>query len=54
MLALVSGYAAVSFMGLPVNEIAVGFGLFLSLSMGALTLMRPKRPMPPGNTSLRT
>ncbi len=43
MLALVSGYAAVSFMGLPVNEIAVGFGLFLSLSMGALTLMRPKR-----------
>jgi MFS transporter, LPLT family, lysophospholipid transporter len=43
MLALVSGYAAVSFIGVPVNDVAVGFGLFLALSMGALTLMRPKK-----------
>jgi hypothetical protein len=37
MLALVSGYAAVSFIRVPVNDIAVGFGLFISISMGALT-----------------
>jgi LPLT family lysophospholipid transporter-like MFS transporter len=36
MLALVSGYTAVSFMRVPVNDIAIGFGLFLALSMGAL------------------
>ncbi len=41
MLALVSGYTAASFMKVPVNDIAVGFGLVLALSMGALTLMRP-------------
>ena len=41
MLALASGYAAVSFIGVPVNDVAVSFGLFLALSMGALTLMCP-------------
>jgi len=42
MLALVSAYAAVSFIGVPVNDVAVGFGFFLALSMGALTLTRPR------------
>jgi LPLT family lysophospholipid transporter-like MFS transporter len=40
MLALVTGYTAASFMKAPVNDIAVGFGLFLALSMGLLTLTR--------------
>ncbi len=40
MLALVTGYTAVSFMRVPVNDIAVGFGLFLAMSMGALPMMR--------------
>jgi LPLT family lysophospholipid transporter-like MFS transporter len=43
MLAMVSGYAAVAYIGVPVNDVAVGFGLILALSMGALTLMRPKK-----------
>jgi LPLT family lysophospholipid transporter-like MFS transporter len=40
MLALVAGYTAATFMSVPVDEIAVGIGLFIALSMGALTLMR--------------
>jgi LPLT family lysophospholipid transporter-like MFS transporter len=40
MLALVAGYTAASFMRVSVNDIAVGFGLFIALSMGALNLMR--------------
>jgi hypothetical protein len=40
MLALVAGYTAASFMTVSVNDIAVGFGLFIALSMGALNLMR--------------
>jgi LPLT family lysophospholipid transporter-like MFS transporter len=40
MLALVSAYTAVSFLGVAVNDIAAGFGLFIALSMGALTLAR--------------
>lgn len=39
MLALVSGYAIVSFIGVPVHDVAIGFGLVLSLSMGALAVM---------------
>jgi LPLT family lysophospholipid transporter-like MFS transporter len=42
MLALVSGYTAASFLRAPVNGIAVGFGLFIALSMGALALTRRK------------
>jgi LPLT family lysophospholipid transporter-like MFS transporter len=42
MLALVSGYTAASFIGVPVNNVAVGVGLFIVVSMGALTLTRPK------------
>jgi LPLT family lysophospholipid transporter-like MFS transporter len=40
MLALVSGYTAASFMKVPVNDTAVGVGLFISLSIGALALTR--------------
>jgi MFS transporter, LPLT family, lysophospholipid transporter len=40
MLALVSGYTAASFLKVPVNDIAVGFGLFLALTMAALVLSR--------------
>ncbi len=40
MLALVAGYTAATFMSVPVNHIAVGIGLFIALSMGALTFMR--------------
>jgi LPLT family lysophospholipid transporter-like MFS transporter len=36
MLVLVSGYTAATFMRAPVNDIAVGVGLFIALSMGAL------------------
>ena len=46
MLALVSGYTLVSFMKAPVNDIAFGFGLFLALSMGALTFLRRSRARP--------
>jgi LPLT family lysophospholipid transporter-like MFS transporter len=42
MLALVSGYTAASFIRIPVNDIAVGVGLFIALSMGALTMTRRK------------
>jgi len=41
MLVMVSGYTAVSYARLPVDDIAVAFGLLLALSMGALTFMRP-------------
>jgi LPLT family lysophospholipid transporter-like MFS transporter len=40
MLALVSGYSVVSFLRVPVNDIAIGFGLILALSMGALNLVK--------------
>jgi LPLT family lysophospholipid transporter-like MFS transporter len=38
MLVLVSGYSAVVFLKTPVNDIAVGVGLFIALSMTILTL----------------
>jgi LPLT family lysophospholipid transporter-like MFS transporter len=38
MLVLVSGYTAASFAGVPVNDLAIGVGLSIVLSMGALTL----------------
>jgi MFS transporter, LPLT family, lysophospholipid transporter len=44
MLALVSGYTAASFLSVPVNDTAAGVGLFIALSMGALTLTRRKAP----------
>jgi LPLT family lysophospholipid transporter-like MFS transporter len=40
MLALVTGYTLVTFAKIPVNAIAVGFGLFIAASLGALTLWR--------------
>jgi MFS transporter, LPLT family, lysophospholipid transporter len=42
MLALVSGYTAAVFLKTPVNEIAVGVGVFIALSMATLTLTRRK------------
>jgi LPLT family lysophospholipid transporter-like MFS transporter len=49
MLALVSAYTAVSFVGVPVNDIAVGFGLLLALTMAALALTgRVQRQAQPG------
>jgi LPLT family lysophospholipid transporter-like MFS transporter len=47
MLALVAGYTAASFMSVSVNHIAVGFGLFIALSMGALNLMRRSERLQP-------
>jgi LPLT family lysophospholipid transporter-like MFS transporter len=44
MLAMVGGYTAVTYLKIPVNDIALGFGLFLALSMSALTLIRIKKP----------
>jgi len=44
MLALVSGYTAAVFLSVPVNDIAVGVGAFIALSMAALTLTRRKSP----------
>jgi hypothetical protein len=38
MLVLVSGYTAASFIRVPVNDIAVGVGLFIAVTMGALGL----------------
>jgi hypothetical protein len=38
MLALVSGYSAVVFLKTPVNDIAIGVGVFITLSMTTLTL----------------
>jgi MFS transporter, LPLT family, lysophospholipid transporter len=40
MLALVSGYTAAVFLKVPVNDIAVGVGIFIALSMATLTLTR--------------
>jgi LPLT family lysophospholipid transporter-like MFS transporter len=40
MLALVSGYTAAVFLKVPVNDIAVGVGIFIALSMASLTLTR--------------
>jgi MFS transporter, LPLT family, lysophospholipid transporter len=40
MLALVGGYTAASYGHVPVNDIAIGVGIFISLSIGALTLFR--------------
>ena len=40
MLALVSGYTLATFAKLPVNGIAVGFGLFIAVSLVALSLWR--------------
>ena len=40
MLALVTGYTTATYLRVPVNDIAVGFGLFLAISMGALALTR--------------
>jgi MFS transporter, LPLT family, lysophospholipid transporter len=42
MLALVSGYTAVTFINVPVNDTAFGLGLFIALTMAALTLARRK------------
>jgi LPLT family lysophospholipid transporter-like MFS transporter len=40
MLALVSGYTAAVFLSVPVNDIALGVGAFIALSMATLTLTR--------------
>jgi LPLT family lysophospholipid transporter-like MFS transporter len=40
MLALVGCYTAASFVHVPVNDIAVGVGIFISLSIGVLTFVR--------------
>ena len=40
MLALVSAYTAAVFLKVPVNDIAVGVGIFIALSMTTLTLTR--------------
>jgi MFS transporter, LPLT family, lysophospholipid transporter len=42
MLVLVSGYTAAVFLSAPVNDIAVGVGSFIALSMATLTLTRLK------------
>jgi LPLT family lysophospholipid transporter-like MFS transporter len=42
MLALVSGYSAAVFLSAPVNDIAVGVGAFIALSMATLVLTRLK------------
>jgi MFS transporter, LPLT family, lysophospholipid transporter len=42
MLALVSGYSAAVFLRAPVNDIAVGVGAFIALSMASLTLTHLK------------
>jgi LPLT family lysophospholipid transporter-like MFS transporter len=42
MLILMSAYAGVTFAGVPVNVIALGFGLLIALSMAALTVTRPR------------
>jgi len=48
MLVLVSGYAAVTFMHVPVDDTAFGLGLLIALTMGALTWhdTGPRRPRP--------
>jgi MFS transporter, LPLT family, lysophospholipid transporter len=44
MLALVSGYTAAVFLKVPVNDIAVGVGTFIALSMAALSLTHLRAP----------
>jgi LPLT family lysophospholipid transporter-like MFS transporter len=44
MLALVGGYSAAVFFKAPVNDIAIGVGAFIALSMATLTLTRLKFP----------
>jgi LPLT family lysophospholipid transporter-like MFS transporter len=44
MLALVGGYSAAVFFKTPVNDIAIGVGAFIALSMATLTLTRLKFP----------
>jgi len=41
MLVMVSGYTAVYYLRVPVNDIATGFGVILALAMGSLILIRP-------------
>jgi MFS transporter, LPLT family, lysophospholipid transporter len=43
MLALVSGYTGAMYLKIPVNTVAVGFGLLLALSMVALTVTQRQR-----------
>jgi MFS transporter, LPLT family, lysophospholipid transporter len=43
MLVFMSAYAGATGAGVPVNVIALGFGLMVALSMAALTATRPKR-----------
>jgi len=43
MLVFMSAYAGVVGAGLPVNVIALGFGLLVALSMAVLTATRPRR-----------
>jgi MFS transporter, LPLT family, lysophospholipid transporter len=43
MLILMSAYAGVTFARVPVNVIALGFGLLIALSMTALTATRPRK-----------
>jgi LPLT family lysophospholipid transporter-like MFS transporter len=42
MLMLVSGYTTAAFINVPVNDTAFGLGLFIALTMGALTLAQRK------------
>jgi LPLT family lysophospholipid transporter-like MFS transporter len=42
MLLLVGGYATAVFLSIPVNDIAIGVGAFIALSMATLTLTRRK------------
>src|SRR6202789_2583723 len=44
MLVLVGGYSAAVFFKVPVNDIAIGVGAFIALSMATLTLTRLKLP----------
>jgi MFS transporter, LPLT family, lysophospholipid transporter len=43
MLALISGYTAVGYIHIPVNDVALGFGIFLAVGMSALMLQRMPR-----------
>jgi LPLT family lysophospholipid transporter-like MFS transporter len=44
MLALVSGYSAAVFLKTPVNDIAIGAGVFITLSMATLNLIGRQSP----------
>jgi hypothetical protein len=43
MFVFMSAYAGATGAGVPVNVIALGFGLVVAISMGALTATRQKR-----------